>query len=208
MTKEGEATGDQGRLGAEPMAAASDVLPEAKPLFIRLAAIDRAHPLLDKVRVERALAEHFHRLDLPPLPVRWMPDVLEACRHMWQAAYDAEPRLALASISVSHEELERVMRHGARHQALAGARERAEKAAMEARRHGDGDIDEEADTGIFASDGWLADEAVEEMMYDTRLNAGIGTPLSNVSNQHSLRNMLWWTEEHARDEALKAAQWV
>jgi hypothetical protein len=56
----------------------SKVAKELQTIAERLSAIDRAHPVLDRQRVEDALAEHFRRLKLDPPQVRWAMDAVEA----------------------------------------------------------------------------------------------------------------------------------
>jgi hypothetical protein len=50
------------------------IAPAAQRILNRLAAIDRVRPVVDRVAVEAAVRQHFDRLGIEPLPVRWVED--------------------------------------------------------------------------------------------------------------------------------------
>ncbi len=68
------------------------ISPEAQALINRLRAVDLARPKLDFEAVENAFNRHLAALCLPARPVRFMPDVSSAYRHMIDLA-DAASRL-------------------------------------------------------------------------------------------------------------------
>ena len=65
------------------------ISPDAQRIVDRLAAVDVANPVIDRQRAENALREHFERLGLEPLPVRWCTDAEIGVRAAWSAAESA-----------------------------------------------------------------------------------------------------------------------
>jgi hypothetical protein len=65
------------------------IAPEAQALIDRLAAVNRVSPVIDRERAERALAIHFERLGMTPLPVRWAADTEDGLTTTWSAAESA-----------------------------------------------------------------------------------------------------------------------
>src|SRR5437868_6828531 len=63
---------------------------DAERITRRLAAIDHVRPVVDRVAVERALGEHFCRLGIDPLPVRWVNDAETGYLACYEIARDAE----------------------------------------------------------------------------------------------------------------------
>jgi hypothetical protein len=51
-----------------------DIGDQARGIVARMRAIDRAHPTVDRSKVDRALARHLDVLGIPRLPVRWLDD--------------------------------------------------------------------------------------------------------------------------------------
>ncbi|HLJ62742.1 MAG TPA: Imm5 family immunity protein, partial [Stellaceae bacterium] len=192
--------------------AAHDAMPMTKSLLDRLTAIDRVHPVLEKPRVERALAEHFRRLKFPELPVRWMGHLEAAYRHLWQAAYEAEPRLGEAATEIPLDALTPLGTHEGRAAALGRALDRAVDTALEGLRHRDDDIHQDFTHRIVASDGWQVDVMVLNFLVgaavvavrDARPPGG----RRDVRNRRNLWQVLTQGMEKALAPALQAAQWV
>ena len=62
---------------------------QADDIIRRLSTIDHTSPVIDKPRVELAIKEHFQRLGIPPVPVRWVDDAVGGFSAAWSAARSA-----------------------------------------------------------------------------------------------------------------------
>jgi hypothetical protein len=70
---------------------------QAAEIIRRLEAVDRAAPVIDRPRVEAALAEHLRKLDLPMMPVRWVDDAAKGWSAARAAAWSAARAAARAA---------------------------------------------------------------------------------------------------------------
>lgn len=60
----------------------------ARTIIERLAAVDHHSPVIDRPRVEQAIAEHLRRVKLS-LPVEWADDAEQAFHIVYSAAWSA-----------------------------------------------------------------------------------------------------------------------
>src|ERR1051325_10512611 len=84
---------------------------KAQSIINRLEAVDRERPVVDKPRVEQAIAEHFRALGLEPLPVTWANDaddgfkaVIRIARSAARSAAESAARSAAESAARSAAE--------------------------------------------------------------------------------------------------------
>ena len=83
------------------------ISPDAQRIVDRLAAVDVANPVIDRQRAENALREHFERLGLEPLPVRWCTDAEIGVRAAWSAAESAAWSAARSAAESAHPAIDR-----------------------------------------------------------------------------------------------------
>ncbi len=100
---------------------------DAQRMIDRLEAVDHARPAIDTLAVEAAIREHFVRLGIEPLPVRWLDDAEQGISAAWSAAGSAA-------------------RSAARSAAWSAARSAAESAAESAAR---------SSSDLAALDRWI-----------------------------------------------------
>src|SRR3990167_583310 len=113
--------------------AAVDIGREAQQIIERLAAIERWRPIVDRSRVETALAEHFRRLGLEPMPVCWVEDAAGGYLAAWSAAWSAAESAAWsAAESAAWSAARSAARSAAESAAESAARSAAESAAESA----------------------------------------------------------------------------
>lgn len=114
---------------------------EAVGIIERLLALDPSRPVVDKERVERALAEYLCALGQEPLPVHWACDAIDgylaAYRVAKPAAIEAAGAVDIAAIEaqlVAEGATKRAAARAAKHEAELMAWEAAQKAAESAVR--------------------------------------------------------------------------
>ena len=122
-----------------------DIGSRAKRIVNRLSNVDVLFPVLNRKTVEKAFVEHFDRLGVEPLPVRWVEDAEKGYSAARSAAWSAaESAAGSAARSAAYSAAGSAARSAAYSAAGSAARSAAGSAARSAARSAAGSAAEAA----------------------------------------------------------------